>query len=147
MERSSLFKLNGVHVERPQRMLMRVSAVVIHEEDIGTDIEICHLISRKVSFTSERDAKAATQKLALLQGRVDELTGAACRDLLILLMPSRRPTYRPRWSAPAHAYARVVGDPQGGHRGRHRNVKELVLPAHHEGRPRLGHLGDAGVVR
>lgn len=46
LERSYLIKLDGVVVERPQHMLMRVS-VGIHKEDIDAAIETYHLLSQK----------------------------------------------------------------------------------------------------
>ncbi|UJP66919.1 ribonucleoside-diphosphate reductase subunit alpha [Mongoliitalea daihaiensis] len=46
LERSYLIKLDGVVVERPQHMLMRV-AVGIHKEDIDAAIETYHLLSQK----------------------------------------------------------------------------------------------------
>lgn len=46
LEKSYLIKLDGVVVERPQHMLMRV-AVGIHKEDIDAAIETYHLLSQK----------------------------------------------------------------------------------------------------
>lgn len=46
LERSYLIKLDGVIVERPQHMLMRV-AVGIHKEDIDAAIETYNLMSQK----------------------------------------------------------------------------------------------------
>ncbi len=46
LERSYLMKLNGVIVERPQHMLMRV-AIGIHREDIDLAIETYNLMSQK----------------------------------------------------------------------------------------------------
>lgn len=46
LEKSYLIKLDGVVVERPQHMLMRV-AVGIHKEDIEAAIETYHLLSQK----------------------------------------------------------------------------------------------------
>ena len=46
LERSYLLKLNGVIVERPQHMLMRV-AVGIHLEDVDSVLETYHLMSKR----------------------------------------------------------------------------------------------------
>lgn len=46
LERSYLLKLNGVVVERPQHMLMRVS-VGIHKDDIESAIKTYHLMSQR----------------------------------------------------------------------------------------------------
>ena len=46
LERSYLLKLNGVVVERPQHMLMRVS-VGIHHDDLDSAIETYNLMSKK----------------------------------------------------------------------------------------------------
>jgi len=46
LERSYLLKINGVIVERPQHMLMRV-AIGIHKEDIDAAIETYELMSKK----------------------------------------------------------------------------------------------------
>ena len=46
LEKGYLLKLNGVVVERPQHMLMRVS-VGIHREDIESAIETYHLLSQR----------------------------------------------------------------------------------------------------
>ncbi|GIY86369.1 ribonucleoside-diphosphate reductase large subunit [Caerostris darwini] len=46
LERSYLLKINGIVVERPQHMLMRVS-VGIHGEDVDAAIETYHLMSDK----------------------------------------------------------------------------------------------------
>ena len=47
LERSYLLKLNGIIVERPQHMLMRV-AIGIHMEDIDEAIETYELMSKKI---------------------------------------------------------------------------------------------------
>ena len=46
LERSYLLKINGIIVERPQHMLMRVS-IGIHKEDIDAAIETYELMSKK----------------------------------------------------------------------------------------------------
>jgi len=46
LEKSYLLKLNGIVVERPQHMLMRV-AIGIHKENIDAAIETYHLLSEK----------------------------------------------------------------------------------------------------
>ncbi|MBT8384331.1 MAG: ribonucleoside-diphosphate reductase subunit alpha, partial [Bacteroidia bacterium] len=46
LERSYLLKVNGVIVERPQHMLMRVS-IGIHKEDLDAAIETYELMSKK----------------------------------------------------------------------------------------------------
>jgi ribonucleoside-diphosphate reductase alpha chain len=46
LERSYLLKVNGIIVERPQQMYMRV-AVGIHKEDIDSVIETYHLMSER----------------------------------------------------------------------------------------------------
>ena len=46
LEKSYLLKLNGIVVERPQHMLMRV-AIGIHKENIDTAIETYNLLSEK----------------------------------------------------------------------------------------------------
>ena len=46
LERSYLLKLNGVVVERPQHMLMRVS-VGIHHDDLDSAVETYNLMSKK----------------------------------------------------------------------------------------------------
>src|SRR3989338_1562471 len=46
LERSYLLKINGVVVERPQHMLMRV-AVGIHKEDVNSAIETYNLMSER----------------------------------------------------------------------------------------------------
>ncbi len=46
LERSYLLKINGIIVERPQHMLMRVS-VGIHKEDVASAIKTYHLMSER----------------------------------------------------------------------------------------------------
>jgi ribonucleoside-diphosphate reductase alpha chain len=46
LERSYLLKINGIIVERPQHMLMRVS-IGIHKEDVASAIKTYHLMSER----------------------------------------------------------------------------------------------------